>query len=202
MEKTGKELQLEIRKLDWNDLERLFTKRKDQEIRDEWGEGKFFEYAIIRAFELEGADVRYSYNVPFFQLDKDNRIVEQIDGVVYIDGLTAVIESKDYSSKNNVDIEPLAKLQVRLKRRPPQVIGCLFTASDFTWPAQALIETLMPQTILLWNKNDIEHCFKYHCFINGLKLKYKSVVEDCNHILDLSTVALITNNKKLTGKPQ
>ena len=126
----------------------------------------------------------------------DEDTLEQIDGVIYIDGLSFLVESKDYAA-TNIDIEPLAKLQVRLKRRPSPVVGCLFTASDFTWPAQALIETLMPHTILLWNKADIDYCFEHHCFIKGLRLKYKSVIEDCNHMLDISTYANITEKPAL-----
>jgi hypothetical protein len=47
-----------------------------------WGPGKAFEYLIIRAFELEGAEVTYPYEV---RVEDD--VVEQIDGMVVVDGL-------------------------------------------------------------------------------------------------------------------
>lgn len=194
---TEKEKQQVIQNMGWDELVSAWNTRKDIDILFAWGQGKFFEYAIIRAFEIEGAQVRYPYNVSFppFYIEKE-RIEEQIDGAIYVDGLSVIAESKDYSEVN-IDIEPLAKLQVRLRRRPSQVIGCLFSATDFTWPAQALIETLMPHTILLWNKNDIEFCFKHHCFVKGLQVKFKSVIEEANHMLDLSTYAQIKNKPEL-----
>lgn len=186
-----------IREMEWEELVKTWKKRNNKPFLDKWGLGKFFEYAIIRAFEIEGAQVRYPYEVNSRHMcNVRNTVIEQIDGVIYVDGLCVIAESKDFT-RSKVDIEPLAKLQIRLKRRPSLVIGCLFCASDFTWPAQALIESLMPHTILLWNKSDIEHCFKNRCFISGLQLKYKSVIEDGNHILDLSTYAQITNEKQI-----
>ena len=181
----------------WDQLVSTWKRRKDRDIKKAWGQGKFFEYAIIRAFEIEGAQVRYPYNVPFPHFDNEGKTIEeQIDGAIYVDGLYVIAESKDYK-KTNIDIEPLAKLQVRLKRRPSPVIGCLFSATDFTWPAMALIESLMPHTILLWNKNDIDFCFEHHCFVKGLQAKYKSVIEDANHMLDLSTYAQMNNKPEL-----
>lgn len=194
---TEKEKQQAIQMMEWDELVNTWKRRGEDDIKDAWGQGKFFEYAIIRAFELEGAQVRYSYNVPFPHFDiEGKKIEEQIDGAIYIDGLCVIAESKDYK-ETNIDIEPLAKLQVRLKRRPAPVIGCLFSATDFTWPALALIESLMPYTILLWDKNDIEFCFEHHCFVKGLHAKYKSVIEDANHILDLHAYAQMINKPAL-----
>ncbi len=194
---TEKEKQQAIQHMEWDELVDTWKRRKEGAIKDTWGKGKFFEYAIIRAFEIEGAQVRYPYNVSFPNLDiEGKRIQEQIDGAIYVSGLSVIAESKDYA-ESNIDIEPLAKLQVRLRRRPSPVIGCLFSATDFTWPALALIESLMPHTILLWNKSDIEFCFEHHCFVRGLQAKYNSVIEDANHMLDLSAYAQINNKPEL-----
>ena len=194
---TEKEKQQAIQHMEWDELVDTWKRRKEGAIKDTWGKGKFFEYAIIRAFEIEGAQVRYPYNVSFPNLDiEGKRIQEQIDGAIYVSGLSVIAESKDYA-ESNIDIEPLAKLQVRLRRRPSPVIGCLFSATDFTWPALALIESLMPHTILLWNKSDIEFCFEHHCFVRGLQAKYNSVIEDANHMLDLSAYAQIKNKPEL-----
>lgn len=186
---TEKEYQTAIQQYEWDELKEMWHKRHDNNFPKEWKKGKFFEYAILRAFELEGAKVLYPYNVDYPQtVIAGEEVVEQIDGVIYTDNLCVIAESKDYSRKN-IDIEPLAKLQVRLKRRPATVIGCLFTASDFTWPALALIETLMPYTILLWNNSDIEYCFENRKFLEGLKLKYRNMIEKCNHMFDLTAFA-------------
>ena len=180
-----------IHDMEWDELVRTWKKRKDKDIENDWGQGKFFEYAIIRAFEIEGAEVRYPYDVPSpYNIFGGNNVLEQIDGAIYVDGLSVIVESKDYK-KTNIDIEPLAKLQVRLRRRPSPVIGCLFCATDITWPAQVLIESLMPHTILFWSQRDLEHCIDNHCFIKGLHLKYRSVIEEGNHMLDLSAYALM-----------
>lgn len=188
---TDKQMKQTIRKMGWDDLVAKWRRRNEKDIKDAWGQGKFFEYAIIRAFEIEGAQVRYPYSVHSHHIGiEGNEVLEQIDGAIYVDGLSVIVESKDYKNKN-IDIEPLAKLQVRLRRRPSPVIGCLFCASDMTWPAQALIETLMPHTILFWSKRDIEYCFENKHFVEGLHEKYKSVIEDGNHMLDLSAYAQI-----------
>lgn len=179
-----------IKKLDWDDLKMLWYERRDNpELQKQWKKGKFFEYAILRAFEIEGAEVKYPFSVSYpLAVDDGKEIVEQIDGIIYEDGLTVLAESKDYED-NTIDIEPLAKLQVRLKRRPTPVIGCIFTATGFTLPAQILIESLMPHTILLWNYNDIKYCFNNHCFREGLRLKYRNVIEEANHMFNLSALA-------------
>lgn len=184
---TDKQMKQTIHEMEWDDLVAKWKRRKDKDIEDAWGQGKFFEYAIIRAFEIEGAQVRYPYIVHSHHIGiEGNKVLEQIDGAIYVDGLSVIVESKDYKKKN-IDIEPLAKLQVRLRRRPSQVIGCLFCDSDMTWPAQMLIESLMPHTILFWSKRDVEYCFTNHCFVEGLKLKYRAVIEYGNHMLDLLT---------------
>ena len=48
------------------------------------------EYLVIRAFEVEGAPVTYPYTVFV-----GGTVVEQIDGAVYTDGLSCLVECKD-----------------------------------------------------------------------------------------------------------
>jgi hypothetical protein len=76
-----------------------------------WDEGKALEYLVLRAFQLDGAEVAWPYTVKV----KD-RIVEQIDGVMYVDSLACLIECKDTSQE--VNIEAIAKLRNQLLRRP------------------------------------------------------------------------------------
>ena len=185
---NDKEMERQIKAMNWNDLTTNWRNRNSKEIKGKWESGKFFEYSILRAFEIEGAEVRYPYTVSYFN---GSEIREQIDGAIHVEGLSIIVESKDL--KKNIDVEPLAKLQVRLKTRPSSVIGCIFCASNFTLAAQSYTETMMPQTILLWSNNDIEYCFENFYFIKGLKLKYKKVIEDGIHLLDLKTSTFINN---------
>lgn len=189
---TEDDYKIAIKKLGWDELEKLWHERRtNPELQKQWKKGKFFEYAILRAFEIEGAEVKYPFNVPYpLAIDDEKEVVEQIDGIIYENGLTVLAESKDYED-DKIDIEPLAKLQVRLKRRPTPVIGCIFTATGFTLPAQILIESLMPHTILLWNNADIELCLERHCFRKGLHLKYRNMIEEANHMFNLSAAAQI-----------
>jgi len=56
---------------------------------DGWAKGKAMEYLIIRAFELEKAEVRWPYDVSL-----DGETVEQIDGIVHLDWGSFLVESK------------------------------------------------------------------------------------------------------------
>ena len=59
----------------------------------DWDSGKAFEYLILRAFELEGASVQYPYRISM-----QDEIVEQIDGAIHADGISAIVESKDLAT--------------------------------------------------------------------------------------------------------
>ncbi len=146
---TDADYELAIKLYDHDALLHLWhTVIANDSTDDFWIPGKAFEYLIVRAFELEGAEVRYPYSVPIAE-----EIVEQIDGVVYAQGLSCLIESKDW--KEYVGIEPIAKLRNQLLRRPGTVIGSIFSRGGFTNPARTLAQFLAPQTILLWNGDEI-----------------------------------------------
>jgi hypothetical protein len=120
-----------------------------------WESGKAFEYLILRAFELEGADVMYPYSV-----NMHDEVVEQIDGVVHADGISALVESKDFDDKRRVNIEPIAKLRNQLLRRPSSTIGMLFSRTGVTEPTRLLAQYLSPQTILIWDGPEIKHALE------------------------------------------
>ena len=44
---TDKEMQMVIHGMKWEELVETWMRRKDKDIEDVWGQGKFFEYAII-----------------------------------------------------------------------------------------------------------------------------------------------------------
>jgi hypothetical protein len=134
-----------------------------------WDPGKGLEYLILRAFQLEGATVIWPY-----QISSGQRTIEQIDGVVYTDGLACVFECKDIQSP--LDYDPIAVLHHQLQRRPAAVIGCLFSTSGFTVPALELT-VRGRQKIALWNKDDIDYALRGRKMRTALTAKYRYCVE-------------------------
>jgi len=135
-----------------------------------WAPGKALEYLVLRAFQLEGAEVRWPYSVKM-----DEGAVEQIDGVVYSDGLACLVECKDQVEK--VNFEPVAKLRNQLLRRPGAAIGMVFSRSEFTRPALTLVQFVAPQTILLWRGEEIKYALQDRCVRKGLVAKYRYCIE-------------------------
>ena len=138
-----------------------------------WDSGKAFEYMVLRAFELDGAEVKWPYRVKLFGEE-----VEQIDGVIYSGGLSCLVESKDFADKSNVDIAPIAKLRNQLLRRPASTLGLVFSRTGFTDPARHLSYFSLPQTILLWNGEEIKYALEKEIICELLTLKYRVCVED------------------------
>ena len=157
------------------DLARLWNTHmsdtKDPKVEIFWKSGKLLEYTILRAFELEGANVTWPYDVHF---NKD--VVEQIDGAVTIDNLHVLCECKDY--KDNVNIEPFAKMRNQLMRRPATVVGCIFVNKGYTEPAISLSRFCAPQTILLWEGDEIAYCIEHGKMIDALKIKLLKAAQE------------------------
>jgi hypothetical protein len=135
-----------------------------------WDPGKAFEYLVIRAFELEGAVVTYPFSVRL-----GGTVVEQIDGAVYSDGLSCLVECKDQES--NLAIDPVAKLRNQLLRRPTGLIGLVFSTAGFTDATKILAQYGVNQAILLWNGLDVEYALQRQQMRLGLLKKYRYCVE-------------------------
>ncbi|HEY9802108.1 MAG TPA: hypothetical protein V6D25_17230 [Leptolyngbyaceae cyanobacterium] len=95
---TEAEYQARITSYDWDDLSILWSEIKTKNTSNFWDEGKALEYLVLRAFQLDGAEVAWPYTVKV-----QDRIVEQIDGVVYVDSLACLIECKDTSQEVNIE---------------------------------------------------------------------------------------------------
>jgi len=158
-----------ISNLDRNGLLDLWAQIEKGDTAD-WPAGIAFEYLVLRALELDGAEVRWPFSVKL-----EGELVEQIDGVIYADGLSRLIESKHRSSKLNV--EAIAKLRNQLARRPATAVGVVFSYSGFTDTARKLAQYLAPQTILLWHGSEIKHALMTEKMVSGLRLKYEHAVE-------------------------
>jgi hypothetical protein len=74
---TAAEYENKIKSLDWNGLRSLWD---SIEIRNTaaigWDAGKAFEYLVLRAFELDGAKVKFSPTQYYYLMKKSNRLME------------------------------------------------------------------------------------------------------------------------------
>jgi hypothetical protein len=170
------ELKNKIQTYDWDKLTVLWQQIQDDDT-PEWKSGKALEYFILRAFELEGAEVRYPFSVPTSTLASYNKgnDLEQIDGVVYVNGLACLVECKDYQKA--INFEPIAKLRSQLMRRPSTTIASIFSIEGFTESASILLDFIYPQTILAWEKNQIDCCLREKFFCKALTKKYQRAIE-------------------------
>ncbi len=160
-----------IKSLQWDGLRSLWRDIEDRQTLG-WDAGKAFEYLVLRAFELDGAEVKWPYRVKLFGEE-----VEQVDGVIYSGGLSCLVESKDFADKP-VDIAPIAKLRNQLLRRPASTIGLIFSRTGFTDPATHLSYFSLPQTILLWDGEELKYALEREVMCEFLTLKYRVCVED------------------------
>ena len=174
---TPSEYEAQIRALGWNDLRALWSAIEQRDTPG-WEAGKALEYLVIRAFELDGAQVRWPYSVHLFGEE-----VEEIDGVVYFAGLSCLVESKDLSE--NVAIGPIAKLRNQLLRRPAGTVGLMFSRMGFTDPARFLAHFALPQAILLWSGDEIEYALARERMGEFLMMKYRICVEDGLPVYDV-----------------
>jgi hypothetical protein len=133
----------------------------------EWDDGKALEHLVVRAFKLGGLDVEYPYHVP-----PGGQILEQIDGVVFLEGYCFLLECKD---ENTTDIEAISKLRIQLLRRPETTLGCVFTRHHFTRPALILTDLSIPHRILLWHESHIEDSLQKQSFARTLREKYRNL---------------------------
>lgn len=159
-----------IRMLDWEGLEDLWHRSARGPVPG-WPAGRAFEYLILRAFELDGATVRWPFEVTLGGI-----VVEQIDGAVYAGSLSCLVEAKDSSAF--VDIAVLGKLRSQLARRPAGTVGMVFSRSGFTNATVALAGHLAPQTVLLWSGAEVEECLTRERIAAVLLAKYRECVEE------------------------
>lgn len=193
---TEADYEQRIKKLDWFGLNQLWADIKQKKtLVSGWAAGKALEYLILRAFELDSATVRYPYSVKI-----DGEVTEQIDGVIHLNGLSCLVEAKDYGREpdpndpndtdngTNVNFEPIAKMRSQLLRRPGATIGSIFTTSGFTSPALTLAKYLAPQTILLWEKSHLDVALQKQQICSLLVRKYQWCVETGEPDFDVTLI--------------
>ncbi len=167
-----REYENRIQSLQWNELRTLWERIENRDTPG-WPPGKAFEYLVLRAFQLDGADITWPYPVRLFGEE-----VEQIDGAIHFSHLSCLVESKDYGNQA-INVEPIAKLRNQLLRRPAGTIGLVFSSSSsgFTDPARHLSCFALPQAILLWNGEEIKYALDHRKICQFLLLKYRVCVE-------------------------
>ncbi|MFM2063923.1 MAG: hypothetical protein RLZZ507_3594 [Cyanobacteriota bacterium] len=168
---TNAEYEAKISQYGWDDLIKLWTAIELGNTKTlGWDAGKALEYLVLRAFQLDGADVTWPYSVRI-----DGEEIEQIDGVVYVASLACLIECKDMDKP--AKIEPIAKLRNQLLRRPVTTIGSVFSRKGFTEAAETLAGFVAPQTILLWVGSEIKYSLENKCISKALLKKYWFCIE-------------------------
>jgi hypothetical protein len=168
---TSEEYEAAIRKLKWAGLKKLWNMIEAARVEDWWEKGKAFEYLVVRMFELDGADVTWSYVVHVF----GGQQTEQIDGSVRFGGMHWLIESKD--ENESIAIDPIAKLRNQLLRRPWGTVGLVFTTTRFTPPAVLMTHFALPQPILLWTGAEVSHAIEKKKMCAFAQEKYRACVE-------------------------
>lgn len=169
------------RALDSTGLRTLWRAIRSGETPD-WPDGWALEHLVLRAFELEGAEVRWPYQVKVY-----DEVVEQIDGAIHHEGLSVLVETKNEAGPVNVD--PLAKLRNQLQRRPGGTVGVVFSMRGFTTAAQMLAGFMAPTTVLLWSGAEINLALESrqkHPFSRGLRWKLRIAVEEGTAFADLT----------------
>jgi hypothetical protein len=167
---TPAEYEARVRKLKWPGVRNLWTAVKDGDTPG-WGAGKAFEYLILRAFELNKAEVRWPYSVRLDELE-----VEQIDGSIRIGGLYALVEAKDEAE--DIAIGPIAKMRNQLLRRPAGTIGLVFSRRDFTPAAVLLTRYMLPHAVLLWTGAEVEYALKHENLAVLMEKKFRGCVDN------------------------
>ena len=135
-----------------------------------------FEYLIIRAFELEGAEVSYPFMAQPFS---DSRILEEIDGAIYLPGISAIVESKCFDQRK-VNADQIGQLRNKLINRPSYGIGCFFARTGYQENAIKQAQLASPQCILLWDGEEIKKAFITQTLIEVLQQKNRTYFEELN----------------------
>ena len=189
---SEREYQEEIRRYTHSDLVSLYDELSGEERTGplsfrysesrQWDLGKALEYLIVRAFEEEGAEVRYPFEVPNTFTERAGTM-EQIDGAVYYQALACLIEAKDWSGP--VDYDEIARLQANLLRRPTPTFGLFFARNGYTTPAIILTRVRMQPTVLLWEWSDLGEALIRRRMRDALLLKYRCAVDEGDPALNV-----------------
>ncbi len=171
-ERSAKSMMEEARGWDRDQLLEIWEMLKGGEEVPEWAPGKAFEYLVVQAFRLEGAEVRWPFQVTYPQ---KFGLMEQLDGLVYLEHRAFLLESKALTEP--AAIEAVAKLRFRLESRPPATMAVLFSISDFTRPTEVFTQFASPLNVLLWARADLDIALRSESMVEGLRQKLEYAIE-------------------------
>ncbi|MFP2930856.1 restriction endonuclease [Pyxidicoccus sp. 3LG] len=160
-----------VRALDSAGFHRMWQVVHERDNLVGWPSGKALEYLLLRAFQLEGAEVTWPYEVR-----KDGALLEQIDGAVYFDGLSCLIEARDWQA--SLDFLVIAQMKARLLRRPRMTLGAVFATGTFTEASVQMAEFVPPPDVLLWNGDEISWAIEHGTLREGMRRKLRYAVEN------------------------
>lgn len=185
-------MQINIKNSSHQDLIRLWETVIDpRQTRDGLSPQETFRHLIVRAFELEGAEVRYPYQV---SEDGERDALEHLDGVLYIEGHSCIVESRCLSKggvkarRANVSSGHISRFRSKLLNRPGYAVGSVFSATGFSPSALMQAQLSLPQTILLWSEEEIKECLYRQTFTKAFKIKnrrfFEQLIPDYDHRVD------------------
>lgn len=157
-EGRGGEYQRRVLALDHSGLLELWQGLRAGVSPPEWPAGVLLEYLLLRAFQ-------------------------QIDGIIYFDGVSCLVESKDVT--RTVDAIAIVKLKSQLLRRPRTTIGAVFNTGTFSPTALSLLRMLPPPDVLLWEGEEIDFALQGQRLLEGMRRKLRHAVETGFADLDL-----------------
>ncbi|MFL5354553.1 hypothetical protein [Archangium sp.] len=164
------EYQRRVLALGHEGLLELWTGLREGRSPPDWPAGILLEYLVLRAFQLEGAEVIWPYRV-----QQDGLLLEQIDGALYFDGVSCLVEFKDVTRP--VDTVAIVKLKAQLLRRPRATIGALFNTGEFSQVATSLMRMMPPPDVLLWTGDEIDLALRGRRLLKGMRAKLRHAVE-------------------------
>ncbi|MCY1080453.1 hypothetical protein [Archangium lansingense] len=169
-EGRGGEYQRRVLALEHSGLLALWQGLRAGVSPPDWPAGSLLEYLVLRAFQLEGAEVTWPYRVY-----RNGVLLEQIDGVVYFDGVSCLVECKDMTRP--VDTLAIVKLKSQILRRPRTTIGALLCTGEVSQAAFTLVEMLPPPDVLLWEGEEIDQALRGRRLLDGMRRKLRYAVE-------------------------
>lgn len=180
----------------WSLVNRRHEARKAE--KQEYGEtktaassGKLLEHTVLRAFQLSGATASPPFQV---WVDPDtSHPQEEIDGAIHLGARSFLVECKD--TRANISVEPIAKLQSQLRRRPPGVFGIVFSRLSFTASARYTATFGAATPVLSWPGVAIESALRSGDFAGPLEARIRHFAEQSLPYLDADEEEIVKEKR-------
>lgn len=135
--------------------------------------GHVFERWVVEAFRQGDCDVEPAFEVAGHD---DSTQIEQIDGLIY-DGWSAFLIESKFTPKSRVDFGDIARLRLRVERRPTETMGLLFAPFSYTVPARHSVRELRPIRVLMFDRQDLDVAIETSDLLRVVRVKWKFAVK-------------------------